>query len=314
MILDNKRDSSPRIARGKAGAFALAAILLAALAFQAAPRLAFAQTTPVEAPTAEPPSTPSAPTAPLALATPAPAPQPALQAEAAPAAAGVAVIEASPQPGATVTLVSPGAGSSRGRIAVLGGLPPGKLWAAAPAPAPGDDSDDGAPRRKPRARGVAGTNDDLSRRLDRLEKMVESMKRDNEKRNFAFQFQDKFKPDFDLKFDPNQFAKIGKDAADQAQRAVEKARKDMEMRGQPGAMPERADDLKMARKSLEEQRLTLEKQMRTLEKQIQKLERAQQKIEEERNREENRRQRDDKRRDHDDDDTAKEKDEPRNAQ
>jgi beta-lactamase regulating signal transducer with metallopeptidase domain len=300
MILDTKRNSSPRIARGKTSLFALAAILLAALAFQAGPRLAFAQTAAVEAPPAEPavaatPATPAAPgpvevsvsVVPEAVPVPRPRPR-------------IAIGSTKPiPPTAALTLNALPPGGPSG----------GVLWAAAPPPEDGDDS---APRRKNRVRAEAG--DDVEHRLDRLEKMVESMKRDTEKRNFAFQFQDKFRPDMDFKFNADQFAKIGKDAAEQAQRAVEKARKDVELRGDPGVKG--ADDLKVARKSLEEQRQALEKQMRALEKQIQKLERAQQKIEEERNRNENRdenpRDRDQKRRERDEDDsTAKEKDAPK---
>jgi beta-lactamase regulating signal transducer with metallopeptidase domain len=310
MILDNKRDSSPRIARGKASLFALAAILLAALAFQAAPRLAFAQTTPVEPPPAEP----------AVAATPAAEAAPAPEAQPVPVAPGIALIAPGRpmQPGAAVVLNAiPPAPHRVGATLTLNaqpGAPGGVLWAAAPPP-PDDPTEDGFPRRKSRAKAAAAGDDDVERRLDRLEKLVESLKRDNEKRNFGFQFQDKFNPDF--RFNADQFAKIGKDAAEQAQRAVEqakraaeKARQDADKQGDFAFKG--ADDIKVQRKTLEEQRQVLEKQMRAVEKQIQKLERAQQKIEDERNRDEGRRERDQKHHNHDDDDdTAKEKDAPK---
>jgi beta-lactamase regulating signal transducer with metallopeptidase domain len=281
MILDTKRNSSPRLARAKTSLFAGAAILVAALAFQVAPRLAFAQGA-AETPPAEP----------AALAEPA-----------APATVSVNAEPLTPlpaEPSTTIVAPRPPHAPRRARAAAalsaptpaIAGVPGGGVLFAGAPPAEDDDS---GPKVKARA---GGRNDDLERRMERLERVVESLRRDNEKKDFQFEFQNKFNPP-DFNWNGDEFGKmhekIAKDADKAARDAMKQAQKVKGSQGGYQAFGQLGEGLDGQRKTLEDQKEELEQQLRSLEKQIQNLEKARQKLEQERERGEARAEREKRR-------------------
>lgn len=320
MILDTKRNTSPRLARGRTGIFAVAALLAALLGFQAAPRLALAQATP-DAPPAEPAETaPTAPAAPSAAPAPAALPAPEAHADvhvqvhprfAPEGGPRIKARRASDGSEATIAFAPAGggAGGQSGTVSIVT-----------------SDSADSAPQgegeaprvKKSRARTV---DDSLERRLDRLEKLVQTLvRRDVEEKKFQFDFHNKF----DGNFNADDLKKMHEDAARQMEKATrqaEKAMKDMQNRGDFGpAMKqgkEIAENWNLQRKVLEEQKQALERQVHALERQIEKMEHEKEQIvakrerdDEKRSRDEEKRSRDEKRREREDRDTGVEKEKP----
>ena len=158
MILDTQRNSAPRLARGKTSLFAVAALMVATLAFQAIPRLALAESAP-EVPPAEP-----------AINAP-------VQAEVSVTASPDVQVRVKP-------MVAPAPPRAPRPAKVI--VAPGALYAAAGDEASEDASADGAPRAKVRFRN---NQDGLERRLDRLERLVETLvRRDAEQKAFHFSF------------------------------------------------------------------------------------------------------------------------------
>jgi hypothetical protein len=290
MILDSKRNTSPRLARGKTSFLAVAALIVATLAFQMIPRLAFAQGA-VEAPPAEPAAV-AIPAQPAAAATPSEPAEPD-----APALAGsgprVKPFIGHPVPPSVAIGVTAPPFRSQPHVASVVAPDNRALYVAA-----GDTPEEGGPRAKPRAR--AGGDESIERRLDRLERMIEKLaQRDAERKDLQFQFQDKFNPDF--RFNQQDFAKLNEKISKDAAKAAEKAARDAEKiaKEHKGWMFENKgemDGLKATRQALEAQREALEKQVQALQRQIQRLERDQKRLEEDRGREENRRNKEEKRR------------------
>ena len=202
MILNSNRNTSPRLAKARLGLLATAAALLAMAAIYSAPRLAFAQSVAAPAPAALP--TPNAPSATIASATP---------------SAGIAVSEDAPAalPAIPGVHASPKFKSSgelsvdvqpaiapRPSIAILTApspaLPPVAsvtmtppvpvapvIASADPFPGPGQPGIS-RPAHRP------GRDSSLEDRLDRLEKMVESLVAQQRGKPGQFEFVPKTPP------------------------------------------------------------------------------------------------------------------------
>ncbi len=258
MILDTKRNTSLRRARGRTGLFAVAAMIVAVLAFQAVPCLAFG-----EGARETPPAEPIAAVEPAATISVNVSPAPVVSAR------PVVVL-------GNVPAAQPGAGAIRGDVrppVVLSAPGGGVLLAGALPP----DDDEGSSRVKARTGGGGG--DDLERRMARLEKMVESIRRDTVKKDLQYDFQNKFNPP-NFNWNGDEFAKMhektAKDAARAARDAVRQAQKFRDAQGYQDfdGKPDE-DRMNVQLKTLEEQKRALEQQVRSLERQIQKLEREQ---------------------------------------
>jgi bla regulator protein blaR1 len=182
MILNSNRNTSPRLATARLGLLATAAALLAMAAIYLAPRLAFAQTAAAPAPAALPP-----PDAPSATISATPAVAFAASADAPAALSATPGVPASPKfkSSSEISVDVRPAIVPRPSIAILTApspaLPPvASVTMAAPVPvAPVVASADTYPvpaqPGTPRSARRPGRDSSLEDRLDRLEKMVESL-------------------------------------------------------------------------------------------------------------------------------------------
>jgi hypothetical protein len=307
MILDSKRNSSPRLARAKAASLAAVAALLAIWGLRSGPRVALAAEQPV-------------PKLPHLEATEETQRVTEVHSNAAtpPAAAEV------PEPpeetsGITVTSGPRPKPTPQADPLIAGINPPALLAPLAPsfaltAPVPADATTPPAPavaraggKRKDR------TDTSIEQRLDRLERMVETLlARDKEKnktdtrKDFSFNYKtpnDLFDGDAAVRWKsgtPNgedmaklkDFAKHqGEIAAKEAQRAtrdIEKSRQEIarvgengrpgRINGQTKEFDDARDQFEVQRQQLEAQRKALEKQMHALEKQLNRLNEEQEKV------------------------------------
>lgn len=278
MILNTKRNASPRMARTKSVAVSAAAVLLGILAVQAGPRVALAG----EAESSE-------------------------ASKALPAPSVVAVAENGP---ADVQTTEPETGprlkASRGDSTVTieagrppEGLPPGPdhhpLFDGKPTPPPAPH---GHPGRRMRD-GKPDRDGSLEERLDRLEAMVDSLVKENRdlkerrREDFAFNFRTpkwegktfEYKPYFAPT--PEDLERLKRDAlsnAEKAMREAERARRDAERdadraRKEAGKNFNR-NQLDAQRNAIEMQRHSIEKAMQSLERQLNELERQQERLNE----------------------------------
>jgi hypothetical protein len=192
MILNSNRNTSPRLAKARLGLLATATALLAMAAIYLAPRLAFAQSADAAAPAAGlPPDAPSA-----TVASAAPSAGLAISADTAPsvswssstAAPGAPPVAAGPKfkPGGAVSVDVRPSIATQPSIAILTAPSVGVAPVASvttltpPVPvAPMVASADGFPGAgqpvPPRPARRPGRDSSLEERLDRLEKMVESL-------------------------------------------------------------------------------------------------------------------------------------------
>ncbi len=182
MLLDTKRNASPRLARGGAGAWITAVLLLAVLGLYAAPRLAIAA--PADEVTASDDAAGNAPDAPVVavtvtteggteLSVTAPKVKPPLE--------PLEVIVTPPSPPALAVVRTTGTATPRSvlRAVTVPHAAPHRLVAAAEAPAPPAPPAAPAPAAPPTygPPRPEGKGDALERRLERLEKLVESLAR-----------------------------------------------------------------------------------------------------------------------------------------
>lgn len=272
MILDTKRNNVPRLSRGKAGLFALAAVILAAIAFEATPRFTFAQTAAADAAPAAVPEATETPEVSGADAAPAIAPRK-------PRAPKAANFGMSGGGGGVFALAGDEKGESNFK----------------PGPA--------------RAKGRVSANDDaFEQRLERLEKLVEKLARKEAgPKEFQFELKDKFNPNFNLNFE--EFSKVQEKINRDVQKMADKAMKDAAKRGLSEKQFE-GESMNVRRKALEEQRRVLEKQMNDVRGQIQRLERDHARMERERERAEERRHGEEKRAEQEDEEKEKEAPKP----
>lgn len=292
MLLDSKRNASPRLVRTRMALFATTATLVALLGSQIAPRLSLAAEDSSEAKAAAAGSANSV----------------AVLGDIPGAVAAVPATSAAPG-SATVAPVAP----AQPRPAVIVG-PSGVTFASAGTialPSPAEPEADGAPVSPAHNKKHRTTSDEsVEHRLDRLEKRVEELLA----RNKAT------KPDFGHNFGysaeaSEQFSKVAKDQnkmaekmakahaalseediariTEQAERATERANREVERaaRDAERAAKEAArvnnfyekrpgkDSFKLERKTLEAQRSALQKQMHVIEEQLHRLEMEQQKFE-----------------------------------
>jgi len=211
MILNSNRNTSPRLAKARLGLLAMAAALLAVAAIYFAPRLAFAQS--AGAPAPAPVAIPEAPGA--GTASVAPAAVIAVSEEAAPSALPAArAVSPGPKfkPGSEIAVDVRPAIAPRPSIAILTAptpaLPPVALVGVAPVPvapmvAMADPFSEPGQPKAPRPAHRPGRDSSLEDRLDRLEKMVESL--------VARQNKNPDKFEFSLKPPPGQMKFDGKD-------------------------------------------------------------------------------------------------------
>jgi beta-lactamase regulating signal transducer with metallopeptidase domain len=278
MILNTKRNASPRMARTKSVAVSAAAVLLGILAVQAGPRVALAgEAESYDSSKALP--TPSV----VAVAENSPADVETTEPETGPR------IKAS-RAGSTVTIEA-------GRPPE--GLPPGPdhrpLFDGKPTPPPSPHDHPGRRMRD----GKTGRDGSLEERLDRLEALVDSLVRENRdlkegrREDFAFNFKTprwegktfEYKPYFAPT--PEDLERLKRDAlsnAEKAMREAERARRDAERdadraRKEAGKNFNR-NQLDAQRNAIEMQRHSIEKAMQSLERQLNELERQQERLNE----------------------------------
>jgi beta-lactamase regulating signal transducer with metallopeptidase domain len=199
MILNSNRNTSPRLAKARLGLLATAAALLAMAAIYSAPRLAFAQSTDAAAPAAvHPPDAPG-----TATASAAPTPPFAVSEDGAPsvlraAPSAAPAVSAGPKfkPGSEISIDVRPAIAPRPNIAILTAPSPGVAPVAsvasvpvpvapvtsvvppvlvAPLVASADSFPGSGQPPTPRPAHRPGRDSSLEERLDRLEKMVESL-------------------------------------------------------------------------------------------------------------------------------------------
>ncbi|HEV8540862.1 MAG TPA: M56 family metallopeptidase [Verrucomicrobiae bacterium] len=323
MILDAKRNSSPRLARTRAGLLAAASILVAAFAFYAGPRLVLAQEE-----QATEPSVPPTDVAPEQLA------GTAITVEE-PAGGGASInlnTESRPRkkargrnstpPSAEAVLAAPADPAlppAAPMIAHAGIVAPQPMVAPVPriyAQAGGPPSgDEPAPPRAGRPR----RDESIERRLDRLEKMVESLLQQEKgkgRTDFDYNYKFDFKDGKDGNWKSNKLndedrARIKDQARREADRAMDQAKQDVEKardhakrdaerarRDMEKAMREAehsgnqeqlaklkeelAQSSDSVKFSLDAQRKALEAAKNSLEKQLQNLERQMAKLERDR--------------------------------
>jgi beta-lactamase regulating signal transducer with metallopeptidase domain len=295
MILNGKRNASPRVSRAGAGAITATAIALAIAAAFATPRFVVAAESSASASPAKAPKAARAVSVDTSV-------EPAVEvavdvAPVAPVAVNVAPIEVA----VPALPAAPSAAPAGVTIASIAATPalPGQPRAMTVAPGrvkiamtPQPDGDEPRPHPKHIER-----DGDVEKRLDRLEKMVEELMA-REKRGprgqDTFQFpQNNFNPNFNS----DQF----KMEIDRAQREAERARRDAEraMREQKIAMERMSQDKQRAeqqelsakiaqdvatqqagRESLKARRHALEAQRKAIEKELQALEKEMQKQDE----------------------------------
>lgn len=298
MILNTKRNSSPRLAKTRLGVITSAAIVVAAFAIYAAPRLVLAQTGPnvalAAAPDAQNTQTPSAPAAGIVLVTPSTTPT------------GVAVAESPDTPPPTPRGIEPGPkNKSQNNPDLVGpaelatpviprhpaaivvgpsaGHPP-YVVAIARAPEP--------PHTSPKPLDPSeGKESDASieERLRRLEKIVESLaKKQDRKAPEAFMW--KGQPGQQAWMDPEKLKEM-RDAAQQdaaraaehAKRATSEAEKEIKLQ-QERAQGTARGDFAQQIQTLEKQRAALERAVERLQSQIEHLEQQRDKLEQDRER------------------------------
>ncbi|MDB6037122.1 MAG: hypothetical protein JWM99_963 [Verrucomicrobiales bacterium] len=282
MILDSKRNTSPRLARAKAGLLTIAATLVAIWGLRAAPRVALAAET----------SEDKAP-----------------KIEAAQETQSVSV--------ASSDLVAPSAADnateSTSTITINSGPRPKPSPHPAPMIAvntiPATPAALAAPVavetrvETKRSKRKEKIDDSMEQRLDRLERMVETLmarekvKKDQNNKEFSYNFKndDKWKAGAPGQEDMTRIQDLAKRQAEiaskEAQRAVremERARKDREHIQDEKLMAEMHEsltplqnmhrDFDQQRQQLEAARKALEKQMHALEKQIDRLNNEQEKV------------------------------------
>jgi beta-lactamase regulating signal transducer with metallopeptidase domain len=294
MILDTKRNASPRLATARASAVGMGAALIAVLALYAAPQVVLA-------------GDKNADEQPVAVSE-------TVANEVAVATVSAPLPKAHPLPMARMAITPVPA--SAGNVAVVT-APTLASVAVAPAPAmpmiaAGPDDAPDKPRAKARR---DGGDDSIERRLARLEQLVQKLvaedkgtKKKAKEAYGDFNF-DMKGPSFDEKqwkdlMEKHKAAKLSdedmaklkdqvRQAGDIAKRETEKAMREVERAKRDGdrarADAKRAQDeassnrenFKNDRQGLEQQRRALERQMHDLERQIQRLEQKQQKLEQE---------------------------------
>ena len=210
MILNSNRNTSPRLAKGRLGLLGTTAALLAVAAIYSAPRLIFAQSAPAPAavPQLEAPS--------AASASAAPAPEfaaPALSSDAPSALAPAPAVPAGPKfkPGTEISADVPSPIAPRPSIAILTVPPVASVTMTPPVPVapmvaladpfpqPGQPGTLRPPHRP-------GRDSSLEDRLDRLEKMVESLVAQQQKNKFELSLKP---PPGAMKLDRKDFPKSG---------------------------------------------------------------------------------------------------------
>ncbi|HLH55875.1 MAG TPA: M56 family metallopeptidase [Verrucomicrobiae bacterium] len=277
MILNKRRNSSPRLAKGRTISIIATAAFIAVLALYSAPRLVFA----------DPPKEPqAAPVAPEALAgEPGPTPAPEAIAPVAPVVAETAPSSDTPQGVGDGPKFKSDAGIEPSPVPGPP-VPPDPDLVKPKAPRAWRSKAGKAPRLADTADGAVQVDGSIEDRLNRLEKMVRSLM-DQQKRSsdmFAFNgMQGKAFPDLDRDRASEQKIKEMAErqatrAADQAKRAVEQAERatrDLEARLQkdPGGMGQTREAFEQQLESLRNAREGLNREMERLTRQIQKLER-----------------------------------------
>ncbi|HEY5910230.1 MAG TPA: M56 family metallopeptidase [Verrucomicrobiae bacterium] len=292
MILNTRRDTSPRLAKSRLGFLTTAAALLAALAFYSAPRLVLAQAStapPGAANVASNNALPRTPAAPAALPAP-PAPPAAPAAEPAEVPAPVPpMIESGPKAksqnsGDRVSeniIIAPAPTPAPPSVVVVGPVPVrAPHIVAVPRPA--------ASPRPPRSPDSPESDSNLEQRLSRLEKMVESLleKKEPKAEVNGFLYQDS--PKQELRID-NEKIKLLQDraereaarAADQAKRGAKEAERALKLRQERDAQGKFKENFARQIEALQKHREMLEREVEKVQGQIERLEQEQEKLQDE---------------------------------
>lgn len=323
MILDTKRNAVPRLARARVSLFATAALMAALAAYWAGPRLALAdepsddaKAKSVEVQESAPAAEQAADVAPSIVASEdgltlvAPGKKARVKAKARASSGFV--------PGATLTLPPPDSDV----VVNVNPLPPGALALVGAPPGAPDIAPDaepaGGPEPRPARRPRRPEGDDIERRLDRLERLVESLVTNNKGPKMKMS-DGPGKPNFYGEMDMKGQRNEGRAHEEDIRRMEEKVRRASEQAARDGERiardaERRARDVERAVKeaqasmhanmnfnfadgrealeaqkhALEGQRHALEQQMRELERQMQRLERQRDKMDAERQDQENR--------------------------
>jgi len=260
MILNSNRNTSPRLAKGRLGLLGTTAALVAVAAIYSAPRLIFAQSAHAAAPAAG--LTPDAPSAATASVAPpaaiAVSEAPALVSADSPSALpSTPPVAAGPKfkPSGTVSVDVRPAIAPQPSIAILTAPSPGvapvaTVTMAAPVPVAPMVASSDIPQpdqpRTPRPAHRPGKDASLEDRLDRLEKMVESLVAQQQKNPSKFEFAPKPSPG-EMKLDRKDFPESGKQweqaQADFAKKMAEFGKKQAEFELKRADMEKRLAEL-----------------------------------------------------------------------
>jgi hypothetical protein len=269
MILNGKRNASPRVSRTGVGAIAATAATLAIAMVILTPRFVVAAEEPEVPPV---PEAPAAPALELAVAIePVRVSAPVIAAQPAPASVSIASVTSGPRekdrlaPSVDVYVAPKPA-----QITPMKPIGPQKI-VGLPQPEP-----EPRPRIKPGPRGDRDA-EDVERRLDRLERMVEDLlKRDKQGRdeNNAFSKKNFPNPNWNMQF-RNEVEKAHRDA-ERGQRDAERAMREQKMAfenmhmDQHTAQMANRESLKARRQALEAQRKQIEQELQALQKEIER--------------------------------------------
>lgn len=302
MILDTKRNTSPRLARTSAGFVTSAAALLAGLAIYSGPRLVLAQT-------AE--TTPSPDTAPAAAAAPGSA-----TASVSSASAGESIVVSQAEPPAAPASIEGDSGPRYKPDApgnppgphpvIISPMPPrAPIAIVAPSPdalpriaaVPGAMALPPAPGSSGFAYVAGGGGDDgsIEKRLERVERMVRSLMA--QQHGMSSDHPMEKGQQWNWNIDEKQMAQMKEMAERQAARAQQQAKRAAEemkraSKDMDKAMRENGERVRGAQKegsqkqleALRRARENLERQMERLDSQIEKLEQDQEKLQDEQER------------------------------
>ncbi len=294
MILDTRRNASPRLAKTRLGLITSAAAVLAVLGIYATPRLVLAQVQPARtaatpappaaAPTPSIQTVPATPPAPHVIATPETEP-----ANAAPVAAGLPGSEAGPRfkageqdtPRPDFVPVPPQA-----LIAPATPLPPGVRFAPSLAPVPYIAANElpGQPAALPRYPHGRNGDPSIEERLSRLEEMVHALMAQQPGAHMSPEMAGEKRAAIEGKMREKDVERMQELAEREASRAAEQAKRAAEqmergMRDQARQHGKQQREMWGQRiEMLKKQREALERQMEHLEHQIEKLEQEQEKL------------------------------------
>jgi hypothetical protein len=282
MILSTHRNTSPRLAKTRLGLITSAAAAIAALAIYSAPRIVLAQAAPAPAPP-EAPATPELPPSAAVNASdlvPAQPPAGLSFSHNAPSPAPLPPdVEPDPKPKARNAPAPPAMAQPRwpAEVQVFPPAPP-----AHPEFPPGHPPyivGGQPPVKVPRTPEPPSADASVEERLQRLEKMLQSLLTEQDKKSSALNFYYQHPPSKDLAKQKELVERQAAAAAEEANRAVRELEKQLKLQDERRSAEISQDGFKHRMEALRQARQALERQMQSLDRQIAELERDRARLE-----------------------------------